>query len=100
MEKQKEDTEEQKERKKLWYYTSQYRIAIRWLRDAKLYKQNHASDLTYDGKPWKENKEAEIGADSVRAYSEAVASVLAWRSRINKCNDRLIDLVGENNGKE
>ena len=81
------------ERKKLRFCLGQYRIAVRWLRDAKMYRQDHASDLTYGGKSWKPNEEGSLAEDAARAWKEAVAGVLTWRRRIDACNERLMDLA-------
>jgi hypothetical protein len=85
--------------KELRFCTNQYRIAVRWLRDAKVYKQAHVQDLTFEGKAWKGSQEGDLATDASKAYSEAVSGVLHWRRRINNCNEKLMDLAGGKNGR-
>ena len=92
---QEKRTPEEEARGKLRYRVKQYRIAIRWLRDAKHYKNTYASELTFEGKPWKDSAEGELAQDALKAYKEAVASVLYWRRLINDCNNTLMDLAKE-----
>lgn len=86
--------------KELKYCIGQYRTAVRWLRDARTYKDKYAQNLTSTGKSWKEGNEGELAKDSVKAYNEAVSGVLYWRRKINSCNEKLMNLAGGNSGTE
>ena len=92
---EKELTPEQKLKRKLKYSINQYRIAVRWLRDARIYKQSFADKLAYNGQPWQAGPEAELADDAQKAYDEAVKGILYWRRQIDECNDKLMDLAGE-----
>jgi hypothetical protein len=88
-------SEESQELKgRLKHSTTQYRVAVRWLRDAKIYKQNFAQHMTSDGKTWKDGPESELAQDAHKAFIEAVNGVLYWRRQIDECNEKLIDMVG------
>ena len=94
-------TPEQQFKKRLKHATNQYRIAVRWLRDARIYKQNFAQQLTFEGKAWKDTPESELAEDAQKAYTEAVNGVLYWRRQIDTLNKNLMDLAGEKaNGKK
>ena len=92
---EKELTPEEMLRGRLRFNTRQYRIAVRWLRDARGYYRQYSSELTYDGKNWKDNAEGELAKDAQKAYTEAIASVLRWRRLITECNESLMDLAKE-----
>jgi len=92
-------SENERLRKELGRCIARYRNAVRWLRDARHYKTTYGQDLTYEGKPWKDNQEGSLAQDAVRAYEEAVNGVLYWRRRINNCNEKLMDLAGDKNAK-
>ena len=83
--------------KELKFYINQYRIAVRWLRDVRLYKATYGQETTYEGKSWKGDNE--LAEDSTRAYDEAVSTLLHWRRKVDSCNERLIDLAGERNAR-
>ena len=91
----KEFTPEQELKQKLRYSINQYRISVRWLRDAKTYKREFAEHLTFDGKVWQDTPEADLAEDAKKAYNEAIRSVLYWRGQIDLCNQQLINLVGK-----
>ena len=61
---------------------ARYRKAVRWLREARLYKNTFSENMTSDGRVWNSSKEGEIAEDANLAYDEAVADVLYWRSRM------------------
>ena len=85
-------TPEESYRIRLNYSIKQYRTAVRWLRDARVYKSSYRGDLTFEGKSWKDDIEGELAFDSNVAYREAASSVLYWRKRINHYNYRLMQL--------
>jgi len=83
-EEKKELTPKQQTRRKLNYSINQYRVAVKWLRDARIYKNTFSGNLTIDGKQWKDSIEGELAGDAQFAYIEAASAVLYWRKQINK----------------
>jgi len=81
--------------RKLKYAIQQYRVSVRWLRDASIYKQKFSGDVAYNGEVWKEGIEAELAKDAQKAWNEAVSTVLYWRGQINKYNDSLMKMAEE-----
>lgn len=90
--KERELTPKEKLKNSLNYSIRQYRIAVRWLRDARIYRGFYSGDLTFEGKSWKDTVEGELATDASRAYREATAGVLFWRKKINHYNNKLIEL--------
>lgn len=82
-------------REKLNKAVAQYRMAVRWLKDARIYYNAYSQELTFDGKVWKGNSEGELAKDSQKAYNEAISTVLYWRKKIDSINKSLVDLAGK-----
>jgi len=75
---------DEQESKQLKNSIAQYKSAVRWLRDARVYQSAYASDLTFEGKTWKNSEEGELAQDARKAYVEAVSNVLFWRKQVDK----------------
>lgn len=61
-----------------------YRSAIRWLRDARNYKNMFVGKVTSTGEVWEDGVEGELASDAMVAYDEAASAVLRWRSKIEE----------------